>query len=135
MGGGGGKAKGPRSQQDEFLCVDQNLLCLSRGMKVQNQQSFDFEVNLRERPHHCQVAGSLEPMAQRPSSLATSERKPRLASRSSEVATSHKDAGTPKATERGDLTAEALQLRELENLLATFGSVLLDACQLGHIAT
>lgn len=62
----------------------------------------------------------MEPMAQRPSSLATSEKKPQLASQSSEAATSHKDVGTPKAMERGDLTARELQLRELENLLAAF---------------
>lgn len=42
--GVGGEASEPRSQQDEFLCVDQNLLCLSRGVKVENQKSFDFEV-------------------------------------------------------------------------------------------
>ena len=43
-GGGGGEANEARSEQDEFLCVDQNLLCLSRGMKVENQKRFDFEV-------------------------------------------------------------------------------------------
>ena len=42
--GGGGEAKELRSQQDEFLCVDQNLLCSSRGMTAENQKSFDFEV-------------------------------------------------------------------------------------------
>lgn len=41
---GGGEANEARSEQDEFLCVDQNLLCLSRGMKVENQKRFDFEV-------------------------------------------------------------------------------------------
>ena len=62
----------------------------------------------------------MEPMAQRPSSLATSEKKPQLASQSSEAATAHKDAGTPKVTKRGNLMAGELQLRELENLLAAF---------------
>ena len=42
--GGGGEANEARSEQDEFLCVDQNLLCLSGGMKVENQKRFDFEV-------------------------------------------------------------------------------------------